>query len=147
MSFHHYDSYTFWISRLTNSLQERLNRDLETLDLTGSQWTVMSILSTGDGCSPATIAEKMQIDRSAASRLADRLEKKGLVSRQVDEKDRRSVRVVISEPGEMMISYMNQAVEKHQQQILDSLSDSEAETFKRLLKKLLQAEGIDSSEW
>lgn len=147
MSFHHYDSYTFWISRLTNSLQERLNRDLETLDLTGSQWTVMSILSTRDGCSPATIAEKMQIDRSAASRLADRLEKKGLVSRQVDENDRRSVRVVISEPGKMMISYMNQAVEKHQQQILDSLSVSEAETFKQLLKKLLQAEGIDSSDW
>lgn len=140
-------SYTFWIARLASATQERFNSELDTLDLTWSQWNVMNILSCQMANNPASIAEIMGIDRSAVSRLVDRLEKKGLVFREADEEDRRSVKITITEPGKMMISYMDQAAQNHQHQLLGALSESESQRFKLLLKKALSSEGVNTSDW
>lgn len=147
MSLQLHNSYTFWLSRLTNSVQDRFNRELEILDITWPQWMVMSVIVDELADCPAGIAGHIGIDRSAVSRLVVRLEKKGYLSKHADESDRRSVKVVITGSGQKMVEYLNLAAELHQESLLKALGPAEAKSVRVLLQKMLLAEGVDSSAW
>lgn len=145
MPFLLHNSYTFWISRLASVMQDRFNKELETLDVTWPQWMVMNVLTHELANTPAHIAEQIGIDRSAVTRLVDRLEKKGLVHREHDGLDRRSVKVHITEPGKMMVQHLDDAAEKHQEIFLQELHATEYRVLKGNIQKLLRAGGIESS--
>ncbi len=145
MSFQLHNSYTFWISRLASVMQDKFNKDLDAMDVTWPQWMVMNVLSNNLANTPAHIAEQIGVDRSAITRLVDRLEKKGLVMREHDGLDRRSVKVQITDPGQMMVSHLNEAAEKHQQKFLAELHPTEHRVLKSNIQKLLRAGGIESA--
>ena len=144
MSFQLHNSFAFWICRLASAMQERFNHDLEALDITWPQWMVMNVLHHSPANTPAQIAEQIGVDRSAVTRLLDRLEKKGLVRREHDQLDRRSVKVLITEPGKMMVGHMDDAAEKHQKEFLSQLHATEHRVLKSNIQKLLRAADIDS---
>ncbi len=145
MSFQLHNSYTFWVSRLASVMQDRFNKELETLDVTWPQWMVMNVLTHQLANTPAQIAEQIGVDRSAVTRLVDRLEKKGLLHREHDGLDRRSVKVLITRAGELMVGHLDEAAERHQQRFLQELHNTEHRALKGNLQKLLKAGGIDST--
>jgi DNA-binding MarR family transcriptional regulator len=51
----------------------------------------------------ATLAEAVAVTAPTASRLCDRLVKKGLVRRRTDPKDRRQVRIGLTETGRQLV--------------------------------------------
>ncbi len=146
MSFQLHNSFTFWICRLASAMQEQFNHDLEALDITWPQWMVMNVLHHSSSNTPAQIAEQIGVDRSAVTRLLDRLEKKGLVKREHDQLDRRSVKVRITDPGKLMLNHMDDAAEKHQQSFLSQLHATEHRVLKSNIQKLLRAADIDSQQ-
>lgn len=140
-----HNSYTFWISRLASAMQEQFNRDLEAMDVTWPQWMVMNVLNHSGVDTPAKIAEHIGVDRSAVTRLLDRLEKKGFLHRVNDQVDRRSVKVEITEPGKMLLTHMDQLAEKHQRSFLGELHPTEYRAFKNNLQKLLRAAEVETA--
>ncbi len=145
MSFLLHNSYTFWISRLASVMQDRFNKELETLGVTWPQWMVMNVLSHGSANTPAHIAEQIGVDRSAVTRLVDRLEKKGLVVREHDGLDRRSVKIHITSPGKLMVKHLDEAAERHQSVFLNELQNTEHRALKGNIQKLLHAGGIETA--
>jgi DNA-binding MarR family transcriptional regulator len=59
--------------------------------VTWPQWLVMNVLFHQMADTPAQLAEEIGIDRSAITRLLDRLEAKACVRREHDKIDRRSI--------------------------------------------------------
>lgn len=145
MSFMLHNSYTFWISRLASVMQDRFNKELETLDVTWPQWMVMNVLTHELANTPANIAAQIGVDRSAVTRLVDRLEKKGLVMREHDGLDRRSVKVHITSPGQMMVRHLDEAAERHQKVFLEGLHNTEYRALKGNIQKLLRAGGVETA--
>ncbi len=142
-----HNSYTFWISRLAATMQEAFNARLKEYDVTWPQWMVLNVLSEKQATTPATVAAAIGVDRSAVTRLLDRLEKKHLVLRQHDKLDRRSISLGITAKGLELMARLDQAAAEHQQQFLSKLHSTEHRSFRGNLQKLLKSGGVDASHW
>lgn len=140
----HHNSFLFWISRLNTVLQDSFNQQLAHYDISWPQWLVINVLSQGAARTPAHIADHLGVDRSAVTRLLDRLEKKHYVERIHDKLDRRSVNVVLTPQGEDIVQQVNEAAYRHQQDFLLDLHRSERRGLKGELQKILRTAGIDT---
>jgi len=145
MDFQLHNSFTFWISRLASVMQDQFNKELDSLDVTWPQWMVMNVLAHKLAETPAQIAENLGVDRSAITRLVDRLEKKGLVARAQDGLDRRSIQITLTRAGEAMVEELDQSAGEHQKKFLSQLHNTEYRALKGNLQKMLRAGGVDTS--
>lgn len=143
--FYIHNSFTFWISRLASLMQEQFNHQLKTLDVTWPQWMVLNVLNQALADTPAAIAQNIGVDRSAVTRLLDRLENKSLVRRHHDKLDRRSVKIEITEQGAQLMDELNQLARSHQDFFMSGLPNTEYRSFKGNIQKMLKLGGVDSA--
>ena len=94
---------------------------------------ILSVISQHSGITQKELAEILEIQPASVSELLMKLEHKGLVLREKDEQDRRSIRVRLTQNG-------NQALQQPQDTPADpfqALSAEEQEQLRSLLQKLL----------
>ncbi|TXF89079.1 MarR family transcriptional regulator [Neolewinella aurantiaca] len=120
-----------WLNQSTSQI-------LRPLGLSLQQFNILRILR-GRAGKPATVkllTERMLDKMSNASRLVDKLKEKGLVERQECPTDRRQVDIVITQAGLDLIQRASEAVEKKQANILQRITEAEANQLSYLLDKL-----------
>lgn len=117
---------------LTNLLKQRLDNH----DITLQQYNILRILR-GQFPNPATVnllRERMLDKMSDASRIVDRLYKKGLLSRSTNEKDRRAVDILITKKGLDLLKKLDTEMDIDDELSLNLKSD-EAGLLSDLLDK------------
>lgn len=82
------------------------------------------------------LAEKIRLSPSRISRITDNLAKKGYLSRQVKDHDRRTTFLYLTEKGKKMKDDINGKQKKFEQLLTAKLSTQEIESIKIGLKKL-----------
>ena len=90
---------------------------------------------------PSQLADAVMVTSGGMTGRVDRLVRAGLVAREQDPRDRRSVRVRLTDEGR---SVVDRAVVEHlaaEEDLLAPLSASERERLSALLRKLLSARG------
>ena len=114
-------------------------------DITGQQYNVLRILrgAEPEGLPTLTIAERMIERAPGITRMIDRLESKGLVSREVRPNDRRCVYCRISEKGLNLLQLLDDPVEEANHLAFGGLSQRELEQLIALLMKTRQAHQAD----
>jgi 4'-phosphopantetheinyl transferase len=75
------------------------------------------------------LAEALDVSQASATGIVDRMEQRGLVTRERDAEDRRVVRVLPSETGRSLIDGVADQRRDHLATMLDGLSDDEARGF------------------
>ena len=143
--FHLHNSFTFWIGRLASVMKDAFNQKLASWDVTYPQWMILNVLHHQLATTPAQIAENVGVDRSAVTRLLDRLEAKNLVERMHDGLDRRSVKILMTRQGAALMDELNEAAREHQQLFLSQMHPTELRAFKTNVQKLLRAGDIDTA--
>ena len=115
-------------------LRLHLSRVLEPFGVTDQQYNVLRILRGAgkDGLPTLAIAERMIERAPGITRLIDRLEKKGLVSRKRCTSDRRQVFCILAPAGARLLSRMDAPVARADE-ALGALSDADLKTLIRLL--------------
>lgn len=117
-------------------LGEKQHGFFKSFDITAAQFNVLRILR-GQHPSPCTvnlIIERM-IDRmSNASRIVDKLERKGLVVRKQCPNDRRAVDVIISDRGLALLSEMDEQMIEWESKYRN-ITEEEAGQLNSLLDK------------
>ncbi|WP_347158562.1 MarR family winged helix-turn-helix transcriptional regulator [Pontibacter chitinilyticus] len=106
--------------------------------LTLPQFNILRILR-GQHPKPATISlliERMLDKTSNASRIVDKLEAKGLVTRKQCPEDRRTVDVLITEKGLALLQQMDGLEGGSLKAGITQLSEQEAKELNRLLNKI-----------
>jgi DNA-binding MarR family transcriptional regulator len=106
-------------------------------DITGTQYNILRILR-GQYPEPVSInvlKERMLDKMCDASRLVERLRKKGWLERKICEEDRRRVNVRITKPGLLLLEKMDEYNEAFDN-ILSNLKVSEAKQLNHMLDKL-----------
>jgi DNA-binding MarR family transcriptional regulator len=90
------------LDRVAKKLTRVQREDIRTADLTPAQYSVLSLLWKGDGRPFNELASGCCCSPSTITGIVDTLEKKGLVSRQPNPEDRRSLLVSLTEDGRSM---------------------------------------------
>jgi DNA-binding MarR family transcriptional regulator len=111
---------------------------MKEFDITPQQYNILRILK-GQHPKAATVnllIERMLDKMSNASRLVDKLKKKGLVSRKESEKDRRQVDVLITAKGLRLLDSMEEKFKKLEENYKKNITEEEAKELNRILDKL-----------
>ena len=128
------------VMRAANSLMEEFTGLLKPLDLSPAQYNVLRILR-GAGPEGATCGEVIDrlIQRDPdVTRLLDRLERRGLIDRGRDSRDRRIVRTRITPRGLEMLATLDEPVDELHQRRVGHLSDRQLGELRKLLEELTQ---------
>ncbi|HEY8574962.1 MAG TPA: MarR family transcriptional regulator [Devosia sp.] len=75
---------------------------LDSLDLTYPQYLACLVLWEQDGLTVKALGERLFLDSGTTTPLLKRLEARGLVRRQRDERDERQVRIYLTEEGQAL---------------------------------------------
>jgi DNA-binding MarR family transcriptional regulator len=108
---------------------------LKTDDLSPVQYNVLRILrGAPDGLTCGEIGNRMITRDSDITRLLDRMEKRGLISRSRGDKDRRVVLTIITAQGIDLLSRLDQPVRDMHRRLLGHLGADRLRTLRQLLK-------------
>jgi DNA-binding MarR family transcriptional regulator len=135
-----------WHDRVSQVLQADLERRFAAHDVSPAQFRLLSALARGESDTVRGIAGVLRLDGGAVTRLADRLQAKGLVLRRPDPSDARSVRLSLTESGAALIPILDAEADAHERAWFGSLSYSELRQYKLTLAKLLARAEIKPDE-
>lgn len=106
-------------------------------DLTSVQFAALDALHHNPGIDQARLAEIIAYDRATIGGVVERLERKGLVRREVSKTDRRARVLAMTTEGADLYATMRPVVEALQADILEQLTEDERQTFLSLSRKAL----------
>ncbi|MFI6674769.1 MarR family winged helix-turn-helix transcriptional regulator [Kribbella sp. NPDC050470] len=132
------------VSRLGLLFDTELRRNFARYDLDRASFDVLATLRRSNAehsLTPAGLMRSSMVTSGAISQRLDRLEARGLVTRQPSETDGRGVRVTLTEDGLQLIDRVLPAHIDTENQLLSGLSDAERERFADLLRTLLESLG------
>lgn len=121
------------VSRLRRTAFDRL---LKPFKLNRAQWAVLAYLNSKNAVSQATMADELDLSRSATGGLIDRLEEAGLVRRNIDALDRRSNLVRIEDRGTNLISTLQELNDQFDKITLKDMHANEVKSLTAALRKL-----------
>ncbi|MDE2605239.1 MAG: MarR family transcriptional regulator [Burkholderiales bacterium] len=123
--------------RIITLVAAEVDKAFEPQGLTSAQWVPLFKLYHGDARTVAELARESQLDTGAMTRLLDRLEAKGLVTRVRSSEDRRVVNLELTKEGREAAQEIPQVLCKVQNAFLQGLSVEEWQQLKDLLRRIL----------
>jgi DNA-binding MarR family transcriptional regulator len=104
--------------------------------LTVSQLFILLALYEKDEATPNELSGKLALNSSTLTGILDRLEKKGLLKRELNSKDRRSIIVKLTEKAKTLKDGLWEAYETVNGEFLSVLSKEEHKTLLNVLGRL-----------
>ncbi|ODN30240.1 MarR family winged helix-turn-helix transcriptional regulator [Fervidobacterium thailandense] len=139
------DSVIYLLSRLQRRIFKRLYSGLAKLyELHPGQLPMLFLVGKSPGLSQKDIAKRLGLEPGTVAVMMKRFEKKGLIYRKTDERDRRVQRVYISNEAEGLLEHSRKLVQDLEVEIKRILTQDEVEEFKRIVQKVL--DGLDQED-
>jgi len=110
------------------------------------QMEVIRRLLLGDGMSMREVAEAQGIGLSGATQLIDRLERRGLVTRVRDVRDRRVQHVVPTEHARDLAARFKDGMRRASAEVFAALDDNELQTYVALTERIAATVQDDAGE-
>ena len=125
------------IKSASKSLERALDNELRgQYGLSGGQWKVILSLSIQNGLSQKDLAERIFIDSTTLVPIIDAMEKKGLVERRTDPKDRRNNNVFLTTKSEPFVDPIIEIIIRMRKIFFKNITENDLEFTKNILKKI-----------
>ena len=123
------------IQHTAEALWWGVNETLKPFELTPTQYNVLRILRGAgpEGASCGTISERLVTKDSDITRLLDRLEARGLISRGREAKDRRRITTRITADGLRILAELDRPIAECHRRQLGRLGEKQLANLSRLL--------------
>lgn len=131
------DSVGNLIRLALSSLQSQIDREMGPYDLTAMQWQPLYIIAMGRANTAADLSREMQVDTGATTRMIDRLETKGLLTRERSTHDRRLVKLVLTDSGRRSAQEVPRVLCHALNAHLQDFDRQELESLKKMLSRLI----------
>ena len=107
------------------------------IDVTPEQWAILNRLNEKSGLTQKEVARLTFKDNANITRMVDKLEKKGLVTRQADLNDRRTWNLSITKKGIEIRDLVEPLAVDILNKISKGISKSEMESYNYISKKII----------
>jgi DNA-binding MarR family transcriptional regulator len=131
------ESIGFLLKRLRIHMDRAIDAEMAEHDLTGVQWGPLLLIHFGFGNTAAELARAACVDTGAMTRMVDRLEAKDLLRRTRCPKDRRVVRIELTDEGRRLCDEIPYNLSRVLNSMLRGFTEEEVETFKGLARRML----------
>ncbi|HEV2193726.1 MAG TPA: MarR family transcriptional regulator [Nitrosopumilaceae archaeon] len=125
------------VKNASKSLERALDVELRgQYGLSGGQWKVILVLSIQNGISQKDLAERIFVDSTTLVPIIDGMEKKGLVERRIDPKDRRNNNVFLTAKSESFVDPIIEIILRMRKIFFKNISENDLEFTRNTLKKI-----------
>jgi DNA-binding MarR family transcriptional regulator len=112
----------------------RMKRAFEReVGISAATWFVLTMLIDEDGISQGEVGHRFEVDPSRITRLAQRLEKEGLLRRERDPEDNRVVRLHVTEEGRRLIESHQERRRGFEERMRQDFNQEQLAEFRRAL--------------
>jgi DNA-binding MarR family transcriptional regulator len=140
------ESVGYLIARVRSTMANLVTqRTMAELGITSQQGSILFMVASGKCLVAAELAREYGIDASAVTRLVDRLEKRGLLSRVRSVEDRRVVRLALTPEGQDIAARMPAIFNGVIDGLLSGFTAEEVGFLKSMLRRVLTNSGCDLS--
>lgn len=130
---------TYLVKQLERAIRSEMDRQAAEVGLTALQYTALTVLQRHPGMSGAQLARRSFVTAQAGSEMIANLERKGLVTRTPDPRNRRILRVSLSPDGERVVDECSQWMDRIEKQMLADLTPRQADVFRKHLEGCIRA--------
>lgn len=128
--------------RTTEALSHKFAQVMKTAELTSAQYNVLRILrGAPEGLPCGEISNRMVTRDSDITRLLDRLEKRALISRCRESKNRRTVMTRITKEGLELLAQLDEPIRTAHRELLGHLGTERLNLLADLLRLARQPSG------
>lgn len=136
------ESVGYLLSRVKSTMSNLINqRSMAELGITSQQGSILFMVASGKCLLAAELAREYGIDASAITRLIDRLEKRGLLTRVRSNEDRRVVRLALTPEGLAIAARMPAIFTGVMDNLLGGFTPEEVGFLKSMLRRVLVNSG------
>ena len=124
------------ITVLARLMRNRFDREVASLNVTRSQWSMIVVVSRFPGATQRTIAEALEMSEASAGRLIDRLCADGLLERQERFDDRRARAVYLTPAAQPLLAKLHEIGAKGEQRLFRGFSEAELAALEASLEHI-----------
>jgi DNA-binding MarR family transcriptional regulator len=141
-----FDELPTYVGYQVRRTQAKIFAEFETtlkdFDFTPGSFGVLTLIRANPGITQVTLAAAFSVDKSTMSPVIFRLEKRGLIRREVLPSDRRCHALFFDEAGEHTFLAAREKIRAFEENVAARLSKPEQRELARLLAKLQGAEAM-----
>jgi DNA-binding MarR family transcriptional regulator len=125
----------YWVNYVGYRLSHQLRRRTQEFGVTAAESVVLRKLSEHEfGATPSLLALRLGLTRGYLSRLAKRLDIKGLINRDKSASDRRTLTLTLTGYARAMLRYLAAAADENNARNFAGASDALLEPIERVMK-------------
>jgi DNA-binding MarR family transcriptional regulator len=130
------ESLGYLLAQVRGRIVAAIDAELAELDITWAQWGILLKIASGKGETASDLC-RSGCDTGSMTRMLDRLEQKGLISRERSTEDRRVVLLRLTDAGKALYPLLPPIAVKVLNHHLRGFNREELETFKSYLRRML----------
>ena len=135
-------------SRVFVAIAARSLASVEADDVTLPQFRLLIVLAAHGPQGVSSLAEFLAVNASTATRMCDRLIRKGLIRRRISPSDRREVRLALTERGRDLVDHATKQRRIELSRLLESVPMDEQRHLIRALTHMNAAAGeVPDQDW
>ena len=131
-----FNSYGFLFNYVAADIKFRLEGELKQYNLTGLQFAILLNVYKRGPFAQKDILFITNGDEASATRIVEKMEKKGLIKREIDKQDKRKKLLFATHEGEQLLERVIPYADKANQDTIQSLTPKEQTTLRNILKKI-----------
>jgi len=128
----------YLLARAAASLQAIGERDLEPLGITVREYSVLGVLAERSPLTQTRIGETLGLDRTTILKLGATLERKGLVARDRNRRDRRAYAIALTPGGERAREHASSLLIDCEERFLIPLAGEQRDQLTELLSRIVE---------
>jgi DNA-binding MarR family transcriptional regulator len=135
------DQLGYWLRALSNLVSEGFAERLQKHDVSVPQWVVLRCLFDMENAPLNELASTIGVDNGALSRMIERLVQKGLIVRETDPTNRRTVRLRLTDTGQQLVPVLAMEADENDESFFGVVSAAERRQLMETVRTLLTKNG------
>ncbi|WCK55658.1 MarR family transcriptional regulator [Aneurinibacillus sp. Ricciae_BoGa-3] len=132
-----FESPGFLVNRLAHVMANELERRFKVHGITPSQWSILAVLWQREGIPQVELQQRLRLEGATVTGILQRMEKAGLIQRQVDKADKRAMLVYLTEQGKSLEEILIPEAKAVNELALKDFTEDERLFLVRLLTRAL----------
>ncbi|MGK5027633.1 MarR family winged helix-turn-helix transcriptional regulator [Janthinobacterium sp. RB2R34] len=135
----------YWLRFISNHVSQSFQKKTEANGVTVSEWVVLREMFRLGCTSPTVLAQVAGMSKGAVSKLIDRLESKGMVSKSILLADRRQHSIELTTEGEALVPVLADMADRNDEEFFGQLPPELRENLLVAMKEVARTHKLKST--
>jgi len=126
----------FFLNQANHAVRSRLDAALVVIEMTGIQYTVLSVIGSHAGLSSAELSRRFFVTPQTMNELIAALERRSLIVRKADPANRRILRMNVTDAGREMLAKCDAVADAVERDVFGAMPDEDYRKLAELARDL-----------